>query len=119
MCCLQPGIKDLSETVRVRSIVGRYLEHSRIFRFGPDKRARYYIGSADIMQRNLDRRVECVAPVTDPELTSRLDEILAVSLADDVLAWELGPAGWQKVPTVAGLDSQLRFEELALERAAL
>jgi polyphosphate kinase len=119
MCCLQPGIKGLSETVRVRSIVGRYLEHSRIFRFGPDKRARYYIGSADVMQRNLDRRVECVAPVTDPALTSRLDEILAVSLADDVLAWELGPAGWQKVPTVAGLDSQLRFEELALERTAL
>ena len=119
MCCLQPGIKGLSETVRVRSIVGRYLEHSRIFRFGRDKRARYYIGSADIMQRNLDRRVECVAPVTDPALTSRLDEILAVALADDVLAWELGPAGWQKVPTVAGLDSQLRFEELALERAAL
>ena len=119
MCCLQPGIKGLSETVRVRSIVGRYLEHSRIFRFGADKRSRYYIGSADVMQRNLDRRVECVAPVTDPALTSRLDEILAVSLADDVLAWELGPAGWQKVPTVTGLDSQLRFEELALERAVL
>ena len=120
MCCLQPGVKGLSETVRVRSIVGRYLEHSRIFRFGSTERgSRYYIGSADLMQRNLDRRVECVAPVTDPALASRLDEILAVSLADDVLAWELGPTGWQKVPTVTGLDSQLRFEELALERAAL
>ena len=119
MCCLQPGVKGLSETVRVRSIVGRYLEHSRIFRFGGDGRLRYFIGSADLMQRNLDRRVECVAPVTDPVLTARLDEILAVSLADDVLAWELGPSGWQKVPTAAGLDSQLRFEELALERAVL
>ncbi len=120
MCCLQPGVKGLSETVRVRSIVGRYLEHSRIFRFGSTERgSRYYIGSADLMQRNLDRRVECVAPVSDPGLASRLDEILAVSLADDVLAWELGPTGWQKVPTVVGLDSQLRFEELALERAAL
>ncbi len=120
MCCLQPGVKGLSETVRVRSIVGRYLEHSRIFRFGSTERgSRYYIGSADLMQRNLDRRVECVAPVSDPGLAARLDEILAVSLADDVLAWELGPTGWQKVPTTAGLDSQIRFEELALERAVL
>ena len=119
MCCLQPGVKGLSETVRVRSIVGRYLEHSRIFRFGVEGRARYYIGSADLMQRNLDRRVECVAPVTDPTLTARLDEILDVALADDVLAWELGPAGWQKVPTAAGVHSQHRLEELALERAVL
>jgi polyphosphate kinase len=118
MCCLQPGVKGLSETVRVRSIVGRYLEHSRIFRFGSDERGpRYYIGSADLMQRNLDRRVECVAPVADPELAVRLEEMLAVALADDVLAWELGPAGWSKVPTVVGLDSQVRLSELALERS--
>ncbi len=118
MCCLQPGVKGLSETVRVRSIVGRYLEHSRIFRFGTDERGpRYYIGSADLMQRNLDRRVECVAPVADPELTLRLEQMLAVALADDVLSWELGPAGWSKVPTVAGLDSQIRLAELALERS--
>jgi polyphosphate kinase len=118
MCCLQPGVKGMSETVRVRSIVGRYLEHSRIFRFGSDKRGpRYYIGSADVMQRNLDRRVECVAPVTGPELAARLEEILAVALADDALAWELGQSGWHKVPTVTGLDSQVRLEELALDRA--
>jgi polyphosphate kinase len=120
MCCLQPGVKGLSETVRVRSVVGRYLEHSRIFRFGGgDRKARYYIGSADLMQRNLDRRVECIAPVTDSALAGRLDEILEIALADDVLAWELGPSGWRKVPTVAGLDSQARLEELALERAEL
>jgi polyphosphate kinase len=118
MCCLQPGVKGLSETVRVRSIVGRYLEHSRIFRFGSDKHGpRYYIGSADLMQRNLDRRVECVAPVADPELAFRLEEMLAVALADDVLAWELGPSGWHKVPTVADLNSQIRLSELALERS--
>jgi polyphosphate kinase len=120
MCCLQPGVKGLSETIRVRSIVGRYLEHSRIFRFGsPERGTRYYIGSADLMQRNLDRRVECVAPVTDRALCSRLDEILSVSLADDVLAWELLAGGWQRVATVSGFDSQARFEELALERSAL
>jgi polyphosphate kinase len=118
MCCLQPGLKDLSETIRVRSIVGRYLEHSRIFRFGGGSRpAQYYIGSADLMQRNLDRRVECVAPVDDAELQARLDEMLQIALADDVLAWELGPAGWHKVPTVDGLNSQIRLEELALERS--
>ena len=118
MCCLRPGVPGLSETIRVRSIVGRYLEHSRIFRFGSDERGpRYYIGSADLMQRNLDRRVECVAPVTAPVLTARLEEILAVALADDVLAWELGPGGWRKVPPVSGFDSQTRLEELAEERA--
>jgi len=118
MCCLRPGVPGLSETIRVRSIVGRYLEHSRIFRFGSDEGGpRYYIGSADLMQRNLDRRVECVAPVTDPALAARIEEILAVALADDVLAWELGLEGWSKVPTTTGLDSQTRLEELAEERA--
>jgi polyphosphate kinase len=118
MCSLRPGVKGLSENIRVRSIVGRYLEHSRVFRFGSDERgARYYIGSADLMQRNLDRRVECVAPVTDPVLTVRLEEILSVALADDVLAWELGDEGWSKVPTVNEVDSQTRLEELAEERA--
>ena len=118
ICCLRPGVKGLSERIRVRSIVGRFLEHSRIFRFGSDKRgARYYIGSADLMPRNLDRRVECVAPVTDPGLTLRLEEILSVNLTDDVLAWELGPDGWHKVPTKVGVNAQEGLQALAEERA--
>ena len=118
ICCLRPGVKGMSERIRVRSIVGRFLEHSRIFRFGSDERGpRYYIGSADLMPRNLDRRVECVAPVTDPALTARLAEILAVNLADDVLAWELRPGGWSKVKTKAGLNTHRRLQELAEERA--
>ena len=117
ICCLRPGVKGLSERIRVRSIVGRYLEHSRIFRFGSDERARYYIGSADLMPRNLDRRVECVAPVTDPELTARLAEILSVSLEDDVLAWELRPDGWRKVRTKTGVNAHERLQELAEARA--
>jgi polyphosphate kinase len=118
ICCLRPGVKGLSERIRVRSIVGRYLEHSRIFRFGSDDRgSRYYIGSADLMPRNLDRRVECVAPVTDPALTARLAEILAVNLADDVLAWELRPDGWHKVKTKVGVNAHQRLQELAEERA--
>jgi polyphosphate kinase len=118
ICCLRPGVEGLSENIRVRSIVGRYLEHSRIFRFGSAKRGKsYYVGSADLMQRNLDRRVECVAPVSDAALTARLDEILEVNLADDVLAWELGPAGWAKVPTKTGISTHARLQELAEARA--
>jgi polyphosphate kinase len=118
ICCLRPGVKGLSERIRVRSLVGRFLEHSRIFRFGSDARGpRYYIGSADLMPRNLDRRVECVAPVTDPALTARLAEILEVNLADDVLAWELTTQGWRKVKTKVGVDTHQRLQELAEERA--
>ena len=118
ICCLRPGVPGLSETIRVRSIVGRYLEHSRVFRFGSDARGpRYYIGSADLMQRNLDGRVECLAPVTDPVLADRLDEILTVCLADDVLAWELVADGWRKTRTKRGVESQLRLHELAELRA--
>jgi polyphosphate kinase len=117
ICCLRPGVEELSERIRVRSIVGRFLEHSRIFRFGSDARgAQYYIGSADLMPRNLDGRVECLAPVTDPALTQRLEEILAVTMADDVLAWELAPDGWRKVPTKVGLNVHERLQALAEAR---
>ena len=122
MCCLRPGVPGLSETIRVRSIVGRYLEHSRIYCFanggGPGPPT-YLIGSADWMPRNLDRRVEALVPVDDPALQDRLQEILDVNLADDVLAWELGPDGaWRQVR--AGrrrhVDTHVRLQELALER---
>ena len=86
ICCLRPGVPGLSERIRVRSIVGRFLEHSRIFRFGdrPTRPTEYLIGSADLMPRNLDRRVEALLPVTGSALQARLDEILEVELADDV-----------------------------------
>src|SRR5205823_1082260 len=115
-----PGLPGLSENVRVRSIVGRYLEHGRIFYFGGVGRGagEYYIGSADMMPRNLDRRVEAVVPVTDPDLQARLQQILAVNLADDMLAWELQLDGtWSKVPTKVGVSAHRRLQELALERA--
>jgi polyphosphate kinase len=118
MCSLRPGVSGLSERITVRSIVGRFLEHSRIFRFGAGSSPDYYLGSSDIMQRNLDRRVEAVVPVTDLKLCARLAEIFEIALADDVLAWELGPDGsWQKMQTERGINSQRRFQELALERA--
>ena len=118
MCSLRPGVPGLSERIRVRSIVGRFLEHSRIFCFGGEGQPDYYLGSSDLMPRNLDRRVEAVVPVTDPTLCRRLAEILDIALADDVLAWELGGDGcWQRVPTTRGINSHKRFQELALERA--
>jgi polyphosphate kinase len=109
----------MSEHIRVRSIIGFYLEHSRIYRFGADPlEAEYLIGSADWMPRNLDRRVEALCAVTDPPLRARLAEILEVDLADDALAWELGADGsWHKVETVSGVNTHLRLRELAEERA--
>jgi polyphosphate kinase len=120
VCCLKPGVEGLSERIRVRSLVGRFLEHSRIFRFGADAEGpEYYIGSADLMPRNLDNRVEAVVPVLDPDLRASVQEILDVELSDDVLAWELGPDGeWTKVPTVHGIETHVRLEEFALARAA-
>jgi polyphosphate kinase len=121
ICCLRPGVPGLSERIRVRSLVGRYLEHSRIFRFGdPSGASDHFIGSADLMPRNLDRRVEAVVPILDPSLKQRLDEILEVELVDDVLAWDLdGEGHWHKVPTVRGLNTQDRLQELAVMRSVV
>ncbi|HET6813672.1 MAG TPA: polyphosphate kinase 1, partial [Actinomycetota bacterium] len=91
ICRLRPGVPGVSDNIRVRSVIGRFLEHGRIWNFANGRRREYYIGSADLMPRNLDRRVEAVLPVTDPRLEGRLEEILATNLADDTLAWDLGP----------------------------
>jgi len=193
VCSLRPGVEGLSETVTVRSIVGRFLEHSRIFRFGtptaqvqahrmlhdpvgdpgggtrhdaddggfpaatdrdgsewPDGvaapaevaehpvasevppgvhagpprpphgsgPARYFIGSADLMERNLDRRIEALVPVRDPELCAHLEDVLALNLADDTNSWSLRPDGsWERVPTRIGCSTQHRLQDLAIERA--
>ena len=118
ICCLRPGVPGLSENIRVRSIVGRYLEHSRIFAFGDRAERHYYIGSADLMPRNLDRRVEAVTPVVDPKLTARLQEVLDVNLADDVLAWTLdGNGTWRRVTPRGRCNTHDRLQELAVARA--
>ncbi|MFO7548449.1 MAG: polyphosphate kinase 1 [Acidimicrobiia bacterium] len=119
ICCLVPGVPGMSENIRVRSIVGRYLEHSRVYRFGPRGGERsYFIGSADLMPRNLDRRVEALAPVEDPALQFRIDEIADVVLADDVRSWELGPDGeWRRIPTERGIEAHLTLRGLAEARA--
>jgi polyphosphate kinase len=119
ICCLRPGVPGLTDNIRVRSLVGRYLEHSRILRFGRDgKDSDYYISSADLMPRNLDRRVEAAVPIRAPELRARLDQVLDINLSDDTLAWELGSDGeWRRVSKGAGVDTQIRLQEIALRRA--
>jgi polyphosphate kinase len=119
-CSLVPGIPGKSESIRVRSIVGRYLEHSRILYFRNAGDERYFIGSADMMERNLDRRVEVVAPIDDPLLQARLKEVLGVMLADDRRAWELGAdREWRRVEASlarpSGMDT---FEELTASARA-
>jgi len=118
ICCLRPGVPDLSERIRVRSILGGFLEHSRIFRFGSGARGHVHlIGSADLMPRNLSRRVEALVPVEDPALQARLDEILELDLQEDVHAWSLEPDGaWIPVPTTASVCAQDRFRALAIQR---
>jgi len=100
ICCLRPGIPGVSERIRVRSIIGRFLEHSRVWHFGNAGADEYFIGSADWMPRNFQRRVEAVAPVEAPRLQARLRSLLRICLEDNRQAWELDAAGnWtQRVP---------------------
>ncbi len=93
ICCLIPGIEGVSETIKVVSVVGRFLEHSRIYAFYRGDERVYYIGSADLMPRNLDTRVELVTPVDDVELQAELEDTLERCLADDSSAWTLGRDG--------------------------
>ena len=117
ICCLRPGVPGLSENIRVRSIVGRYLEHSRVFRFGSGDAAEYLLGSSDLMPRNLDGRVEVIVSIHHTRLRKRLEELLRICLADDRLAWELDDASWEKASTTIGLDAHRRFQALALARS--
>jgi polyphosphate kinase len=89
ICCLKPGVPGISDRIRVISIVGRFLEHSRVYFFQNGNEPEYYFGSADWMPRNFDRRVEAVAPVDEPSLLARLQSLLEVCLADNRQAWDL------------------------------
>jgi polyphosphate kinase len=122
ICCLRPGVPELSETISVRSIVGRFLEHSRILKFGggPNGPATYYIGSADLRRRNLDRRVEAMIPVADPDAVDQLEQILQLNLADDTQSWALASDGrWSRIPSLAGVSTQVALQVAALQRGSL
>ncbi|NEQ44617.1 MAG: polyphosphate kinase 1 [Leptolyngbya sp. SIOISBB] len=116
ICCLRPGVPGVSDRIRVTSIIGRFLEHARIFYFTNNGDEEIYIGSADWMPRNLDRRVEAVTPVLDPDAVQELKDILDVMLTDNRYAWELQEDGrfLQRTP---GDDGDVRStHDLLMER---
>ena len=118
ICCLRPGIAARTENIHVTSIVGRYLEHGRIYCFGRGKSAQMFIASADMMTRNLNRRVEIMCPVYDPEVREQLLWILHTQLGDNVKASSLLPDGsyCRKVNTLAPCNSQEVFMEKTIHK---
>ena len=118
ICCLRPGVPGVSENIRVVSIVGRFLEHSRIYAFERDKTRQVYIGSADLMPRNLDTRVELLAPVRDRDLRGDLLDTLERCFADDTNSWELGEDGSWTRRTPQGPEPRSVQRELMQGHAA-
>ena len=117
ICCLRPGVPGVSETIRVRSIVDRFLEHSRIYVFGPDEEAQVFLASADWMPRNFFRRVEVMFPILAPDLRQRiLKEIVPVYLADNVRARQLDPTGAFHLQHPADGQTPVRCQLEFLER---
>ena len=116
MCALRPGVPGLSDNIRVRSIVGRFLEHSRVFRFGTGDSAEYWIGSADLMHRNLDRRVEALVRVTEPSARADLRNVLELAMADESEGWDLhGDGSWHRRPANP-TEPHIHLQEALLRR---
>jgi polyphosphate kinase len=119
ICCLRPGVPGVSETIRVFSIVGRFLEHSRVYAFQRGDEERVLIGSADLMPRNLDTRVELVAPIEDPELRAEIADVLDRGFADNTNAWDLRPDGeWERLSPREGEEPRNLQRELMAIAAA-
>jgi polyphosphate kinase len=117
ICCLRPGVEGVSENITVRSVVGRFLEHSRIYAFRRGEETRVLMGSADLMPRNLDSRVELVTPVEDAALKAEMLDVVERCLADNANSWELGSDGtWTRLEP----DGELRSaqEELMARHSA-
>jgi polyphosphate kinase len=117
ICRLRPGLPGRSETIRVISIVGRFLEHARIFYFANGGRPEYFLGSADWMARNLDYRVEAIVPVEDPRAQEELKAILDLQLADNTKAWDMRPDGSYVQRRPADREEARSSQELLMQRA--
>ena len=118
VCALHPGVARQPDRIRVRSIIGEFLEHSRIFGFANGGRQEWYIGSADLMERNLDRRIEVVFPIEDLEAQARIEEIIAVMLADDRRSWQLGTdETWRRTEEILAAPGTLDTFATLKERA--
>jgi polyphosphate kinase len=118
-CSLLPGVPKVSTGIAVRSIVGEFLEHSRIWGFANGGDGEWYIGSADLMDRNLDRRVEAMVPVEDGEARNRIAEIIDILLQDDRRSWQLGPdASWRRTEDILGQPGTCDTHEVLKTRAA-
>ncbi len=120
ICCLRPGVEGVSENIRVSSVVGRFLEHSRVYAFRRGEETRVLIGSADMMPRNLDSRVELVSPIEDPELRAEALDVLERCFADETNSWDLGEDGtWtRRTPGEGGRSVQRELRERLGARAA-
>ena len=118
ICALRPGVKGISESIRVRSILGQFLEHSRIYYFHNQGNEEIYIGSADVMHRNLDRRVEVLAPVKAPELSERIKSLLELAFSRNIFAWELGADGVWTHPGPDGEEPLLDFQKELVQLSA-
>ena len=120
ICCIKAGVPGKTENVHIRSIVGRYLEHSRIYIFGTQERARIYISSADFMTRNTLRRVEVAAPIEDPDIRMQIQEMFVTMLSDNRKARSMNNKGIYKIEPSdnAPLNSQEVFLQQAYDNAA-
>jgi len=117
-CAVRPGVKGLSETIRVRSTLGRFLEHSRLFEFSAGKRTAAFLGSADLMPRNLDHRIEIVAPIEAPRAQSELSTIFDAIGSDSQFSWELdGSGAWHRVEPSKG-ERRTGAQTVLMRRAA-
>ena len=114
ICCLRPGVEGVSEHIRVHSVVGRFLEHSRIYAFERNGEQTIYIGSADLMPRNLDTRVELIAPVREEALRAELLDAFERCMADDTNAWTLEPDGsWPRREPSLSAPCNVQREQMA------
>jgi len=120
VCCLRPGVRGVSDRIKVRSIVGRFLEHSRVYCFENAGAREVYCGSADWMDRNLFRRIEIAFPIEEPELRARVADDLKLYLEDDMQAWTLDADGqYSRATGEKKISAQARLMNLYDERVAL